>query len=169
VWVVPDDSSEEIRNIIAPIDFSTPSKESVANAVGIAQRTRSDVYALHVYFDESSIRYEEHVEKIRHNEGAALENFLSLIEKDGVRIEGVFAESSKPANEIIRQAKERESNLIVIGTRGRSKAASILLGSVASQVLAEAEIPVLAIHHGTGLGLKEALLSNLGRRDHKTN
>jgi hypothetical protein len=43
------------------------------------------------------------------------------------------------------------------------------LGSVASQVLAEAEIPVLAIHHGTGLGLKEALLSNLGRRDHKTN
>jgi MFS superfamily sulfate permease-like transporter/nucleotide-binding universal stress UspA family protein len=169
VWVVPDDSSEEIRNIIAPIDFSTPSKESVANAVGIAQRTGSDVYALHVYFDESSIRYEEHVEKIRHNEGAALENFLSLIEKDGVRIEGVFAESSKPANEIIRQAKERESNLIVIGTRGRSKAASILLGSVASQVLAEAEIPVLAIHHGTGLGLKEALLSNLGRRDHKTN
>jgi nucleotide-binding universal stress UspA family protein len=169
VWVVPDGSSDEIRNIIAPIDFSTPSKESVANAVGIAQRARSDVYALHVYFDESSIRYEEHVDKIRHNEGAALENFLSLIEEGGVRIEGVFAESSKPADEIIRQAKARESTLIVIGTRGRSKAASILLGSVASRVLAEAEIPVLAIHHGKELGLKDAILANLGRGDQKTN
>jgi MFS superfamily sulfate permease-like transporter/nucleotide-binding universal stress UspA family protein len=169
VWVVPDGSSEEIRNIIAPIDFSTPSKESVANAVGIAQRARGNVYAFHVYFDESSIRYEEHVKNIRHNEEAALESFLSLIEKDGVQIEGIFAESSKPADEIIRQAKARKSTLIVIGTRGRSRAASILLGSVASRVLAEAEIPVLAIHHGKELGLKDAILANLSRRDQKTN
>ena len=169
VWVVPDNSSTEIRNIIAPIDFSTPSRESVANAVGIAKKANSHVYALHVYFDESSIRYEEHVEKIRHNEEAALEGFLSIIEKDGVQIEGVFAESAKPSNEILRQAEDKDSNLIVIGTRGRSKAASILLGSVASRVLAEAEIPVLAIHHGKSLGLKDALLTNLGRNDQKSN
>ena len=51
-----------------------------------------------------------------------------------------------PAHEIVKAAKEYEHDLIVIGSRGRSRATAALLGSVSHQVLHEAPVPVLVVH-----------------------
>ena len=48
-----------------------------------------------------------------------------------------------------------------MATRGRSRAASVLLGSTTSAVMANTAIPVLAVKHfGSRMTLREALLNH---------
>src|SRR6185437_12694525 len=51
-----------------------------------------------------------------------------------------------PAHEIVKAAREYKHDLIVIGSRGRSRATAALLGSVSHEVLHEAPVPVLVVH-----------------------
>lgn len=50
-----------------------------------------------------------------------------------------------PASEIVREAREWEADLLVVGTHGRRGAARVFLGSVAESVLAHAPCAVLVI------------------------
>ena len=51
-----------------------------------------------------------------------------------------------PADEILAVAKERNVDLIVMGTHGRKGFAHALLGSIAEKVLRRADLPVLTVH-----------------------
>jgi nucleotide-binding universal stress UspA family protein len=51
--------------------------------------------------------------------------------------------SIRIADAIVNYAKDKRIDLIVTGTRGRSKLTSVLLGSVASDVITSAHCPVL--------------------------
>ncbi len=53
----------------------------------------------------------------------------------------------RPFLEIIRYAKERQIDLIILGTHGRSGLTQALLGSVAEKVVRKAPCPVLTIRH----------------------
>ncbi len=48
-------------------------------------------------------------------------------------------------DQIIRAARRRKADLIVIGTHGRMGLARLFLGSVASRVVAGAKCPVLTV------------------------
>lgn len=61
----------------------------------------------------------------------------------GVECEGVFVANGSPKDEIIRVATERRCDMIIMGTRGRSKVGKFFLGSVAASVLADCDIPVM--------------------------
>lgn len=50
-----------------------------------------------------------------------------------------------PAERILEYAEAKESDLIVMGTRGRSGIASLLLGSQVQKVIANSVCPVLAV------------------------
>jgi nucleotide-binding universal stress UspA family protein len=52
-----------------------------------------------------------------------------------------------PFLEIIRYAKEKNIDLIVLGTHGRSGLAHVMLGSVAERVVRIAPCPVLTVRH----------------------
>jgi len=47
--------------------------------------------------------------------------------------------------QIVRSAKSRRANLIVIGTHGRTGLSKLLMGSVANQVISTAHCPVLTV------------------------
>ena len=49
--------------------------------------------------------------------------------------------------EIVRYAKERDIDLIVMGTHGRGFMAHMLMGSVAEKVVRKAPCPVLTVRH----------------------
>jgi len=57
--------------------------------------------------------------------------------------------SGAPADAIVRLARERQVDLIVMGTHGRTGLSHVLLGSVAEKVLREAPCPVLIIRDRT--------------------
>ena len=50
-----------------------------------------------------------------------------------------------PAAEIVRHAAHRGCDLIVLGTHGHTAMANLVLGSVATKVLASSKIPVLLL------------------------
>lgn len=52
----------------------------------------------------------------------------------------------RPADEILAQVEEGEHDLVVMGSRGRGAASSLLLGSVSTSVCHRAHVPVLIVH-----------------------
>jgi nucleotide-binding universal stress UspA family protein len=52
-----------------------------------------------------------------------------------------------PFLEIIRAAKEKDVDLIVLGTHGRSGLSHVLIGSVAEKVVHHAHCGVLTVKH----------------------
>jgi len=57
--------------------------------------------------------------------------------------------SGAPADTIVRLARERQADLIVMGTHGCTGLSHVLLGSVAEKVAREAPCPVLIIRYRT--------------------
>ena len=161
VWMTPEGYAPKISGILAPVDFSAPSADSLRQAIGVARCTHAaNVTAFHVYFDASVLRFEEHDQIAQSAEAASFDRFLEGIDIEGVAITTASEESSNAAHAILRQAEANGADLIVISTRGRSRAALSLLGSVTSQVMAEANTPVLAVKHfGGEMNVADALLS----------
>ncbi|MBM3577759.1 MAG: hypothetical protein FJX40_08855 [Alphaproteobacteria bacterium] len=161
VWMVPAGGPTAATNILAPIDFSERSADALGQAVAIARTAKVPaVTALHVYFDPSVLRYEEHESLVIDDEDAHFRQFMGRIDTDGVAVHPVYVESSRAADAILRQVDADGVDLIVLGTRGRSQAATILLGSVASEIIRRSPVPVLAIKHfGDQMTIKDVLLS----------
>jgi nucleotide-binding universal stress UspA family protein len=162
VWLVPEGAPPKITSILVPIDFSSHSADSLAVAAAIARAGGlAQLRTVHVFFDPSTIRYDEHVEEILGREEAAFEKLLAGVDTQGVRVEPIFHESTHPAEAILRVAEQHGADLIVMNTRGRSHAAAVLLGSVTSQAIAATHIPLLAVkHYGGKLTLLQALLNH---------
>jgi MFS superfamily sulfate permease-like transporter/nucleotide-binding universal stress UspA family protein len=159
VWLVPDGSPPSIRRILVPIDFSGPSADSLRVAVSIARRAGAELLALHVYFNEVTVTYEEYDQLIRGQEREAFDRFKLLIDPQGVPITPLFEERANVAHAITRVAERHGADLIVMATRGRSRSAAILLGSATEDMILETPVPLLAVkHYGARLGVVRALL-----------
>ena len=69
---------------------------------------------------------------------------LSLVELAGVRATAILTERM-PFDQIVRAAKGKRADLIVIGTHGRKGFSRFFLGSVAERVVQLAPCPVLTV------------------------
>lgn len=148
VWLVPEGSPDRVTNIMVPIDFSSHSADALSVATALAaEREINHCLAVHVFFDPSTIRYDEHLEEIQGREQAAFQQFLSQIDVHGVQVEPIFEESTHPTEAILRVVRRYKADLIVMNTRGRSRAAAILLGSITSGTMAVTTVPLLAVKH----------------------
>lgn len=61
-------------------------------------------------------------------------------------------EIGEPAHVVVDVAERYEAELIVVGTRGRGRVASAILGSVSSTVVSLASCPVLVVPEGAAIG-----------------
>jgi nucleotide-binding universal stress UspA family protein len=64
----------------------------------------------------------------------------------GFRAQGLAIEGAPAWSAIAGLAEERDARLIVLGSHGRSGVASVLVGSVASSVVAHSRRSVLVVH-----------------------
>ncbi len=136
------------ERIIMPTDGSEPSKEAVKQGLEIAKATGVKVLALYVMdttafmsvppdsltTDISSILNKEAHESVNYvvREG----------KKMGVYVEEKIVEGI-PSEQIIENANPKD--LIVIGTKGRTGLAKIMLGSVTENVVHHANCPVMVV------------------------
>jgi SulP family sulfate permease len=165
VWMVPEGSPAEITNILAPTDFSQDSADSIQAAVAVANAAKlPQISVIHAYFDAASVRYEENVRDDLRSAQAELTQFLTKIDLQGIHVAERSEEGAWPAHNILRAAEDLSTDLLVMSTRGRSRAAAILLGSVTTQVMVETKVPILVIKHfGAMLGLFQVLRENVSR------
>jgi nucleotide-binding universal stress UspA family protein len=138
------------RHILVPTDGSRFSAGAIRMAAGLAQALDAKLTGLHVVAPYMSA-----------NSGAAyasMRGFQRTVEKQArqalaafnaeARAKGVAATASsvlggEPWQAILRAARARKCDLIVMASHGRRGLAGLLLGSEASKVLTHSKIPVL--------------------------
>lgn len=136
------------EKILIATDGSDKNKSAVEEAVKIARACGSTIYAVYV-MDESLMKSaievpisEDLYRRIR-DEGEKAINWVKEIAQ-GVNLE-TFILSGRPAHEITEFAEQKNVDLIVVGTQGKSGIERFLLGSVADEVIRTAVCPVLTI------------------------
>jgi nucleotide-binding universal stress UspA family protein len=165
VWMVPQGAFPSLSKILVPIDFSDHAADTIKVACSMARLCEAaeavcpEVVALHVYFNEAIVTYEDYDAVLRGQEAEAYEKFMAPLNCQGVRVRPRFEESANVPHAIARAAKEEDADLIVMGTRGRSRSAAILLGSATDAMLTDTTVPLLAIkHYGARMSVLQALL-----------
>ena len=155
-----------------PIDFSDHSRTALETALTIreAQGGNCEVFAQHVYdvpvgFERAGCGFQEFADSLlRHAEHrwAQMDQDLQASERGAtIRYDLIPVEdrSHDPAAPIGRVAEELDVDMIVIGGRGLSHLASIVLGSVTDDILRTSTRPVLCVKHkGETLGLLRAVM-----------
>ena len=160
VWMVPQGAPATLAKILVPVDFSEHAADTMRVACSMAKLSGiAECLALHVYFNEAVVTYEGYDAVLRGQEEEAWRKFIAPIDCQGVSVTPIFEESSHVAATIGRIAEREGADLIVMGTRGRSRSAAILLGSVTEDMIIDAKIPLLAVKHfGARIGVLQALL-----------
>jgi nucleotide-binding universal stress UspA family protein len=136
-----------LKNILFATDFSAASDAAAPTAIQIARRYGAKVYGVHVNrFDdymaaapEAWAAMADAAEKETKEDAARLNEQLQCIEHEVVIGEGNIWEV------VSNLIKEKEIDLIVLGTRGRTGIGKTILGSVAEQILRQAPCPVLTV------------------------
>lgn len=103
------------------------------------------------YFDEENyLNYAELVDSLRHSGEKILAEAQMKLKQAGVPVETKLLEANgeRVAHVITVEAKNTQTDLIIVGTHGRSGFSRMLLGSVAEGILRTADIPILLIRGG---------------------
>ena len=168
VMIIPRDTVPLISKILLPVDFSEHSKVcmdeaiSIANIVGGVKISALNVYRVPIGYYKLGKTYEEFAEIMHNNARKHSEDFMKKIDTKGTDITPVFKleDEKAPAKYIIDYANTHEFNLLMIGSKGRTGAAAILLGSVAEKLIKEhLEIPLLVVKiKDENMGFLQALL-----------
>jgi nucleotide-binding universal stress UspA family protein len=131
--------------ILVPIDFSTSSDAALAYARQLAGSFDSSLHLLHVC---EPVFLRAVVGDPRDRETAMLNRLEArLTDEDRSRFRALTAveQSDVPADEIVRFARLKDIELIVMGTHGRAGMAHLLLGSVAERVVRTSPCPVVTL------------------------
>jgi nucleotide-binding universal stress UspA family protein len=142
-----------IRRILAPVDFSAPSLESVEYAILLAQGLDAKLTLLHVVepaYHDSGTGPEQVRDAGRRPLGGEhrLMELVSLIKSFGLPGDAMIR-GGIPADSILACAQEQGSDLIVMGTHGRRGFSRLRFGSVAEMVLRLTTCPVLTVKSPT--------------------
>lgn len=168
-WLKPNESPKDadirasvsnFAKILLPIDFSDYSRKAADFAFDWAKNVGAEITLLHTYFDPivnslpftDTYMYDANLEELaldlkENGEKGLVEmkEYLQAKEPHGkVTIKTVLSKGVAE-DEIIRYAKVYEPTLIIMGTRGKDRKSSDLIGSVTAEVIEMARVPVLAV------------------------
>jgi len=123
------------RRILAAVDFSPPTAEVIAAAGAFARAWQARLVLLHVL----PLR-ETATEAAQAQLDASVPPALADLVDERRVTRSLAAELG-----IVEEARTSGADLIVVGTSGRTGLSHIRLGSVASRVVEQAPVPVLAV------------------------
>lgn len=140
------------RSVLVPTDFSADSDAAVAWARALVARTGGRLVLLHAY-DLPSIAVTgsgfavASVEKALAE--AARQKLGELRESlRGTEVETVIS-AARPEPAIFEAIERSHADAVVMGTRGRTGLAHVLLGSTAERVIRRSHLPVITVKTGT--------------------
>ena len=133
-------------NILVPVDDSTPARNAAKYAGSLATQHNAKVILLHVYDAISQLISGDGLKQVRQKLEDDSETLLNEFQKNlaecDVKAEKIIR-SGDVAKEILLVAKEKDCDLIVMGSRGRNALQGAFLGSAVTKVLQHSECPVL--------------------------
>ena len=140
------------KHVLLPTDGSNLSEAAVRMGVQLAKTVNAKVTGFHVMpefhvFTYKTEMLEDTKREFAKDSNAYAAQYLSVIETAakaaGVPCEVVSAVNDHPYEAIIKVAKQRECDLIVMASHGRKGMQAVLLGSETQKVLTHSHMPVL--------------------------
>ena len=130
-------SADRARDLIAALAWP---RGTVVRVV-IAVETHLEVLAAPFAMAPSEVVDDLDAELMRHAEGT-LDAAEHVLREAGLDVERLILQE-RAASSIIEQAREWHADLVVLGNRGHSSLASMILGSTSAEVVDHAPCPVL--------------------------
>ena len=142
-----------IRKILFATDFSPASQRAFDAALDLAKQNKAELTIFHslvpaVLYAEGetadSLLYAQIEAETRKNAETTLAHLKARADKRKIKTRTQIGKGSA-AIQILRAAKSRRVDVIVVGTQGRTGLSKLLLGSIASRVISMADRPVLTV------------------------
>jgi len=131
------------KKILVPVDFSDFSDKAVEYAIFIAEKFCAEMTLLHadILFEEDFDEkeqlqaYEKIIQKKENERTKKLESHCKTAETRGIRVNSALIRGVSTADSILDYISDKNFDLVVMGTHGRTGLKRWMLGSVTERVV----------------------------------
>lgn len=147
------------EHILAPVDGSEAGRPAFELADRLAGQLGAELQILHVIpplpspvvgpygTNMTTFNWHDTLKAMEEQGGAIVEHVCRLATTPRVKTAILKAQTQREADVIVEYARDNHTDLIVMGTHGRTGLERMLLGSVAEGVAHQAQVPLLLIRH----------------------
>src|SRR5262245_17766408 len=154
-------SPQMYTNILLSTDGSDVARKGVKHGIGLAKALDANVTVINVTeplpvficgsgdapaWTPSRQEIESFDVACKERAREVLDEARAMAEQIGISVELLHVPNAHPAPTIIKAAKSRGCDLIVMRSHGRRGLRKLFLGSQTSEVLADGNVPVLVVH-----------------------
>lgn len=139
LWVVKNEDVQPISKITCPVDFSDASRRALLNAITLAEKFNAELSVLHVFVPivstsvRISVNIEEENKNLRNDKEREFDQFLNEIDFKTVNFTKNLL-MGIPDVEIFRAIKRQNTDLLLMGTTGKTTLSKLLMGSITEKV-----------------------------------
>lgn len=146
VLVMPNDTELKWDNILLAVDGSQYSEIAANRAINMAQTYGQELNVISVVDvnEEFYANAPDAVEQMVHAARDTVESVQDITKKSKVRT-NTFVREGESHLKILEMAKELKSDVICMGSHGRTGLRRLLMGSVTEKVIGGAPCPVLVV------------------------
>jgi len=139
------------NRILVATDGSESSQLALSNAIGIAKMSGAEIILLHVTFTPqaywgNNLAYGVTIsaDELEQLGNEIIQQTKKEMNGQDIHITSEII-SGSPAQKIVQMAKEKNIDLIIMGSHGHGPFSGAFLGSVSQRVLAKANCPVMVV------------------------
>lgn len=152
-------SARKIKKILAAIDFSPYSKNTLEYACEVSQTLGAELLVINI-INQRDIDAKKDMINAKHPDQFSLATYLpeeiglrtlklkALVTRCGFSKRPamkMMVDYGVPSEKILQTIKEEEADLLVIGPKGRTNIKSFLFGSVAEKLFRHSPAPVMSL------------------------
>jgi nucleotide-binding universal stress UspA family protein len=146
--------AQPIRRILYATDYSKASARALDQAVSLAKHNHAELLVVHVVepggqyaagedFGGADL-YMKIEEATKQDAQRSMEKLMRKLQQAKVKAKSLLLKGLA-YEQIVKTAKSRKANMIVIGTHGRTGLSKLFMGSVAGRVASLASCPVVTV------------------------
>ncbi|HUI27770.1 MAG TPA: universal stress protein [Candidatus Kryptonia bacterium] len=141
--------TRDFKIVLCPIDFSESSYHAAEYAVKFAQQANGTLVLVHILHNPASEFFHEDGHVISWDKAKARAHAL-LQETKAKRLDNYaktecVVDTGDPHDLVVKLARDRKTDLIVVATHGRTGLEHLVMGSVAEKVIRYAPCPVFVV------------------------
>jgi nucleotide-binding universal stress UspA family protein len=127
---------------LVPLDGSEHSKRALTEAISLSKMTNGSITLLNVQPYRPALASPLSYQTSEAPQSMVLTEGQRIVQAAGIQVNTLLLKGNI-VDQIVKTAKDDNSDLIIVGARGLSKLEEILLGSVSHGVVEKAPCPVI--------------------------